>query len=147
MKLELIKMGCNINDEDLEKTDLSNYRFWVKDLKLKNAIKVIKSVYNNDTQKYEDKEFSIDKIDILEIHSGARYNDKKERIDMFGCWFDTEYTIENVGSFRLLDLENSLNAKNWNSMEINYNKKFILDMVNSITKNEYTDIIEIDYKG
>lgn len=142
MTLELIKMGCNIVDLEKENTDLSNYRYFIKDLELKNGIK---KVHKENGTSGKNKTYIINKIDCIEIVSGARYGKNNKCIDMFGCWFNTQYDL-GIGSYRLLELEKQLNENNYNSENKTYNKQYILDMINSISKNEYNKIVEIKNK-
>ena len=133
MKLELMKMGCDI-DKKIKGVDLSNHRYWVRNLELAKPIKVEK----------ESGTYYIDKIDILEICNGAIRTKKGETLFDKGLWFDTYYEIES-GSYRLLDLERKLNEHNYRTRASRFNKKTLLKIINSISKNKYRGIKEVAY--
>ena len=133
MKLELMKMGCDIN-EKIKGVDLSNHRYRVRDLELKQPVKVVK----------HDKTYYINKIDTLELTCGAIRTKKGETLYDKGLWVDTEYKTD-FGSYRLLDLESKLNEHNFGTRASRFNKKTLLKVINSISKTQYRGISEVKY--
>ena len=75
-----------------------------------------------------------EKLDTLEIGHGARYQLNKngyKYIDNFGC------------EWGLLELDKQLNKGNYNNGNL-YTKETILNLINSISKNQYTNIEYIE---
>ena len=125
-KLKMIKMGMNIyKNSDLEGvTDLSNFRYYINDLELKDG-KICR---------------------VVEVTRGARYTEqslkKGKSYDNLGCWFHTYYYDENNNCIGLLDIDNKLNKGNYTLDNI-YDKQTILKLINSISKIKFDDIEEI----
>lgn len=125
--LYLEKMGCNFFvDDDITKiSDLNNYRYYTHNIELKSG----------------------EKLDTLEIGHGARYQlDNKngyKYIDNFGCWFQTYYKDKDGCEWGLLELDKQLNKGNYNNGNL-YTKETILNLINSISKNQYTNIEYIE---
>lgn len=124
--LYLEKMGCNffVNDDIAKISDLNNYRYYTHDIELKSG----------------------EKLDTLEIGHGARYQRNKngyKYIDSFGCWFQTYYKDKDGCEWGLLELDKQLNKGNYNKKNV-YNKKTILNLINSISKKQYTNIEYIE---
>ncbi len=124
--LYLEKMGMDffINDEITKISDLNNYRYYTHNIELKSG----------------------EKLDTLEIGHGARYQFEKngyKHIDNFGCWFQTYYKDKNGCNWGLIELDKQLNKGNYNRTNI-YTKETILNLINSISKNQYTNIEYIE---
>lgn len=124
--LYLEKMGCNFfADDDITKiSDLNNYRYYTHNIELKSG----------------------EKLDTLEIGHGARYQRNKngyKYIDSFGCWFQTYYKDKDGCEWGLLELDKQLNKGNYNNGNL-YTKETILNLINSISKNQYTNIEYIE---
>lgn len=124
--LYLEKMGMDffIGDDITKISDLNNYRYYAHNIKLKNG----------------------EILDTLEIGHGARYQLTKngyKYIDSFGCWFQTYYKDKNGCEWGLLDLDKQLNKGNYNNDNL-YTKETILNLINSISKNQYTNIEYIE---
>lgn len=124
--LYLEKMGMDffIGDDITKISDLNNYRYYAHNIKLKNG----------------------EILDTLEIGHGARYQHAKngyKYIDSFGCWFQTYYKDKNGCEWGLLDLDKQLNKGNYNNDNL-YTKETILNLINSISKNQYTNIEYIE---
>lgn len=120
--LYLEKMGMDffINDDITKISDLNNYRYYTHNIELKNG----------------------KKLDTLEIGHGARYQYNKngyKHIDDFGCWFHTYYIDNDGACWGLIDIDKELNKGNYNDTNI-YTKETILNLVNSISKIQYTNI-------
>ena len=116
--LYLEKMGCDFfyDDEITKISDLNNYRYYIHNLELKDG----------------------KNLNTLEISRGARYQQttkEVKHIDDFGCWFHTYYYKDNGVCIALLELDKKLNKGNYNTTNI-YNKKTILSLINSISKNK-----------
>lgn len=124
--LYLEKMGCDFFvDDDIAKiSNLNNYRYYTHNIELKSG----------------------EKLDTLEIGHGARYRlDKNgyKYIDSFGCWFQTYYKDKDGCEWGLLEIDKQLNKGNYNNGNL-YTKETILKLVNSISKNQYTNIEYIE---
>lgn len=124
--LKMEKMGMDIyKDSELEGiTDLTNFRYYIHDLELKDGRK----------------------LDVLEVMNGARYTEKSlkkgKSEDHKGTWFNTYYT-DNKGVCRgLVELDKELNKGNYKNGNL-YTKKTVLDLVNSISKIKFDDIEEV----
>lgn len=120
--LFLEKMGCDFfyGDEIEKVSDLNNYRYYTHNIELKSG----------------------EKLDTLEIGHGARYQRNKngyKYIDSFGCWFQTYYKDKDGCEWGLLELDKQLNKGNYNNGNL-YTKETILNLVNSISKIQYTNI-------
>lgn len=120
--LYIEKMGCDFfyKDEIEKISDLGNYRFYTHDLELKDG-----TICNT-----------------VEITNGARYQNIKgelKTVDMFGLWIQTYCQDENGYSWGLLDIDKKINQKNFN-LSITYTKKDLLNVINEISKNQYTSI-------
>lgn len=122
--LEKMGMDFSLNDEITKISDLNNYRYYAYNVELKSG----------------------EKLDILEIGYGARYQRGKngyKYIDSFGCWFHTYYKDKDGCEWGLLELDKQLNKGNYNNSNI-YTKETILKLINSISKNQYTNIEYIE---
>lgn len=124
--LYLEKMGCDFFvDDDITKiSNLNNYRYYAYNIELKSG----------------------EKLDTLEIGHGARYQRNKngyKYIDSFGCWFQTYYKDKDGCEWGLLELDKKLNKGNYDKTNI-YTKENILNLINSISKNQYTNIEYIE---
>ena len=124
--LYLEKMGMDffIGDDITKISDLNNYRYYAHNIKLKNG----------------------EILDTLEIGHGARYQLAKngyKYIDSFGCWFQTYIKDENGCEWGLLELDKQLNKGNYNNGNL-YTKETILNLINGISKNQYTNIEYIE---
>lgn len=124
--LYLEKMGMDffIGDDITKISDLNNYRYYTHNIELKNG----------------------EILDTLEIGHGARYQLAKngyKYIDSFGCWFQTYYKDKDGCEWGLLELDKQLNKGNYNNGNL-YTKETILNLINSITKNQYTNIEYIE---
>lgn len=124
--LYLEKMGMDffIGDDITKISDLNNYRYYAHNIKLKNG----------------------EILDTLEIGHGARYQLAKngyKYIDSFGCWFQTYYKDKNGCEWGLLELDKQLNKGNYNNGNL-YTKETILNLINGISKNQYTNIEYIE---
>lgn len=127
-KLKIEKMGMNIyNDSELEGvTDLTNFRYYIHNLELKDGRK----------------------LDVIEVMNGARYTEKSMKKgkseDHKGTWFSTYYR-DNEGVCRgLVELDKELNKDNYKNGNL-YTKKTILDKINNISKIKFNDIEEVSY--
>lgn len=122
--LEKMGMDFSISDDITKISDLNNYRYYAYNIELKSG----------------------EKLDTLEIGHGARYKRYKNSykyIDSFGCWFQTYYKDKDGCCWGLLELDKQLNKGNYDKSNI-YTKKTILKLVNSISKNQYTNIEYIE---
>lgn len=125
-KLKMEKMGMNIyKDSELEGiTDLTNFRYYIHDLELKDGRK----------------------IDVLEVMNGARYTEKSlkkgKSEDHKGTWFNTYYKDNDGVCYGLVELDKELNKGNYKNGNL-YTKKTVLDLVNSISKIKFDDIEEV----
>lgn len=125
-KLKMEKMGMNIyKDSELEGiTDLTNFRYYIHDLELKDGRK----------------------LDVLEVMNGARYTEKSlkkgKSEDHKGTWFNTYYKNNDGVCCGLVELDKELNKGNYKNGNL-YTKKTVLDLVNSISKIKYDDIEEV----
>ena len=124
--LYLEKMGMDffINYDITKISDLNNYRYYTHNIELKNG----------------------KKLDTLEIGHGARYQRNKngyKHIDDFGCWFQSYYKDKDGCEWGLLELDKQLNKGNYNNGNL-YTKETILNLINSISKNQYTNIEYIE---
>ena len=124
--LKMEKMGMNIyNDSDLKGiTDLSNFRYYIHNIKLKNG-KTCK---------------------VIEITRGARYTEQSlkehKSADMLGTWFQTYYYDENGVCRGLLDIDKELNRGNYKNENL-FTKKTILKLINSVSAIKYDEIKEV----
>lgn len=124
--LKMEKMGMNIyNDSELEGiTDLTNFRYYIRDLELKDGRK----------------------LDIVEVMNGARYTEKSMKKgkseDNKGTWFSTYYRDNDGVCYGLVDLDKELNKGNYKNGNL-YTKKTVLDIINSISKIKFDDIEEV----
>lgn len=124
--LYLEKMGCDffVNDDIVKISNLNNYRYYAHNIELKSG----------------------EKLDTLEIGHGARYQLNKngcKYIDSFGCWFQTYYKDKDGCEWGLLELDKQLNKGNYNNGNL-YTKETILNLINSISKNQYINIEYIE---
>ena len=122
--LEKMGMGFSISDDITKISDLNNYRYYAYNIELKSG----------------------EKLDTLEIGHGARYQRDKngyKYIDSFGCWFQTYYKDKDGCCWGLLELDKQLNKGNYNNGNL-YTKETILNLINSISKNQYTNIEYIE---
>lgn len=120
--LYLEKMGMDffVGDDITKISNLNNYRYYAHNIELKDG----------------------EKLDTLEIGHGARYQLNKngcKHIDDFGCWFQSYYRDKDGHAWGLLDLDKQLNKGNYNNGNL-YTKETILNLINSISKNQYTNI-------
>ena len=120
--LYLEKMGCDFfcGDEIEKVSDLNNYRYYIHNIELKDG----------------------KKLNTLEVSKGARYQQTAKgfkHIDDFGCWFHTYYIDNDGACWGLIDIDKELNKGNYNDTNI-YTKETILNLVNSISKIQYTNI-------
>lgn len=124
--LKMEKMGMDIyKDNELEGiTDLTNFRYYIHDLELKDGRK----------------------LDVLEVMNGARYTEKSMKKgkseDHKGTWFSTYYRDNDGVCWGLLELDKELNKGNYKNGNL-YTKKTVLDMINSISKIKFDDIEEV----
>ena len=135
--LYLEKMGCDFfNDDEIRKvSNLNNYRYYIHNIELKD---------NLNTEKLKDNKNRI--LDTLEVGRGARYlytNNNLKHVDNFGCWFNTYYRDDSNSCWGLLDIDKKLNEGNYSNQNI-YTKETILQLVNSISKKQYTNIEYIE---
>ena len=132
--LYLEKMVCDFFvGDDIEKiSDLNNYRYYIHNIELKNNL--------NSNKLKENKKYI---LDTLEVVCGARYDKNYNHTDSFGCWFHTYYYDNDNICYGLVDIDKELNKGNYNKSNI-YTKKTILKLVNSISKNQYTNIEYIE---
>lgn len=125
-KLKMEKMGMNIyKGSDLEgKTDLTNFRYYLHNIELKNS-KTCR---------------------VIEITRGARYTEQSlkehKSADMLGTWFHTYYYDENGVCRGLLDIDKELNRGNYKNENL-FTKKTILKLINNISKIQYDEIEEV----
>lgn len=125
-KLKMEKMGMNIyKDSELEGiTDLTNFRYYIRNLELKDGRK----------------------LDVVEVMNGARYTEKSMKKgkseDHKGTWFSTYYRDNDGVCYGLVDLDKELNKGNYKNGNL-YTKKTVLDIINSISKIKYNDIEEV----
>lgn len=122
--LEKMGMDFSINDDITKISDLNNYRYYTHNIELKSG----------------------EKLDTLEIGYGARYQRNKngyKYIDSFGCWFQTYYKDKDGCEWGLLELDKQLNKGNYNNGNL-YTKETILNLINSISKKQYTNIEYIE---
>lgn len=123
--LKMEKMGMNIyNESELENvTDLTNFRYYIYNLELKDG----------------------KKLDVVEVMNGARYTEKSMKkgksVDHKGTWFSTYYRDNEGVCWGLLDLDKELNKGNYNDSNL-YTKKTVLDLINSISKIQYNEVEE-----
>lgn len=128
MKLELVKMGMDNNFND----GINNYRIRTKG----------ECINGKDGRKYF-LEFTVCN------HSHYRKTNKRtgkplkkwiwEVIKPHAIHLDTEYTTEENMSYRNAKLEEEVYNKH-----LDYNIANILDIVNEISKDKYTDIVFVD---
>lgn len=124
--LKMEKMGMDIyKDGELEGiTDLTNFRYYIHDLELKDGRK----------------------LDVVEVMNGARYTEKSMKKgkseDYKGTWFSTYYRDNDGVCHGLVELDKELNKGNYKNGNL-YTKKTVLDLVNSISKIKYDDIEEV----
>lgn len=124
--LKMEKMGMNIyKDSELEGiTDLTNFRYYIHDLELKDGRK----------------------LDVLEVMNGARYTEKSMKKgkseDHKGTWFSTYYRDNDGVCYGLVELDKELNKGNYKNGNL-YTKKTVLNLINSISKTKYDDIEEV----
>lgn len=132
--LYLEKMGMDffINDDITKISDLNNYRYYIHNIELKNSL--------NSNKLKENKKYI---LDTLEVGHGARYDKNYKHIDDFGCWFQSYYKDKDGCEWGLLELDKQLNKGNYNNSNV-YTKETILKLVNSISKNQYTNIEYIE---
>ena len=122
--LEKMGMDFSISDDITKISDLNNYRYYAYNIELKSG----------------------EKLDTLEIGHGARYQRNKNSykyIDNFGCWFQTYYKDKDGCCWGLLELDKQLNKGNYSNGNL-YTKETILNLINSISKNQYTNIEYIE---
>lgn len=132
--LYLEKMGMDffVNDDITKISNLNNYRYYIHNIELKNNL--------NSNKLKENKKYI---LDTLEVGRGARYDKNYKHIDSFGCWFHTYYYDNDNTCYGLIDIDKELNKGNYNNSNI-YTKETILKLVNSISKNQYTNIEYIE---
>ena len=122
--LEKMGMAFFVGDDIAKISNLNNYRYYARNIELKSG----------------------EKLDTLEIGHGARYQRNKngyKYIDSFGCWFQTYYKDKDGCEWGLLELDKQLNKGNYNNGNL-YTKETILNLINSISKNQYTNIEYIE---
>lgn len=135
--LYLEKMGCDffVGDDITKISNLNNYRYYIHNIELKNNL--------NSNKLKENKKYI---LDTLEVGHGARYQYNKngyKYIDSFGCWFQTYCKDKDGCEWGLLELDEQLNKGNYNNGNL-YTKETILNLINSISKNQYTNIEYIE---
>ena len=124
--LKMEKMGMNIYGEsELEGiTDLTNFRYYIRDIELKDGTF----------------------CDVIEVMNGARYNEKSlkkgKSADHLGTWFSTYSRDENGACWGLIEIDKQLNKDNYNGGNL-YTKETILKKINSISKKQFEDLEEI----
>lgn len=124
--LKMEKMGMNIyNESELENiTDLTNFRYYLHDIELKDGTK----------------------CNVIEVMNGARYTNKSikkgKSEDHKGTWFSTYTRDENGVCWGLLEIDKELNKGNYNNSNL-YTKETILNLINSISKIQYDEVEEV----
>ena len=135
--LYLEKMGCDFfcGDEIEKVSDLNNYRYYIHNIELKD---------NLTSKKLKENKNKI--LNTLEVGHGARYLQTTKgfkHVDDFGCWFHTYYIDNDGACWGLIDIDKELNKGNYNNNNI-YTKETFLNLVNSISKIQYTNIEYIE---
>lgn len=124
--LKMEKMGMNIyRESELEGiTDLTNFRYYVRDIELKDGTL----------------------CNVIEIMNGARYTakslDQGKSADHLGTWFSTYSRDENGTCRGLIEIDKQLNKDNYNGDNL-YTKETILKKINSISKKQFEDLEEV----
>ena len=122
--LKMKKMGMDIyKDPELEGiTDLTNFRYYLHDIELKDG-KICK---------------------VIEVMNGARYTEKSlkqcKSSDHLGTWVHFYWYDESGQCWGLSELEKELGKGNYTNGNL-YTKKTVLDLINRVSKIKY-DLIE-----